>query len=117
METKDLQETFRRRFLTAASKNGVPLRTMVIFCYDPRAAQIPFELATNWPRKSIQERWYRTPPATKLALLPPSFRSWLQEAACSFFTLRRRTSAGICAVPTLAIITCFWTSMPTSSLQ
>jgi len=32
-----------------AFKNAVPLRTIVIFCYDPRAAQIPFVLAEIWP--------------------------------------------------------------------
>lgn len=32
-----------------AFKNAVPLRTVVIFCYDPRAAQIPFKLAKLWP--------------------------------------------------------------------
>jgi carbonic anhydrase len=35
--------------MRAAFKNAVPLRTIVIFCYDPRAAQIPFELAKIWP--------------------------------------------------------------------
>jgi carbonic anhydrase len=33
----------------AAFKNAVPLRTIVMFCYDPRAAQIPFVLARVWP--------------------------------------------------------------------
>jgi len=33
----------------SAFKGAVPLRTIVIFCYDPRAAQIPFALAKLWP--------------------------------------------------------------------
>ncbi len=32
-----------------AFRNAVPLRTIVMFCYDPRAAQIPFMLARIWP--------------------------------------------------------------------
>jgi carbonic anhydrase len=32
-----------------AFTNAVPLRTIVMFCYDPRAAQIPFMLARIWP--------------------------------------------------------------------
>ena len=35
--------------MRAAFKHAVPLRTIVIFCYDPRAVQIPFELAKIWP--------------------------------------------------------------------
>ncbi|NYF91492.1 hypothetical protein RBB79_17770 [Tunturiibacter empetritectus] len=35
----------------AAFKNAVPLRTIVMFCYDPRAAQIPFMLARIWPHE------------------------------------------------------------------
>jgi carbonic anhydrase len=35
---------------TRAAFNGaVPLRTIVIYCYDPRAAAIPSELAKLWP--------------------------------------------------------------------
>jgi carbonic anhydrase len=33
----------------SAFTNAVPLRTIVIYCYDPRAAAIPFELAKLWP--------------------------------------------------------------------
>jgi carbonic anhydrase len=35
--------------MRAAFKNAVPLRTIVICCYDPRAVQIPFELAKILP--------------------------------------------------------------------
>jgi len=34
-----------------AFKHAVPLRTIVVFCYDPRAAQIPFKLARIWPEE------------------------------------------------------------------
>lgn len=33
----------------SAFTNAVPLRTIVIYCYDPAAAAIPFELAKLWP--------------------------------------------------------------------
>ena len=33
----------------AAFANAVPLRTIVIYCYDPRAVAIPGELAKLWP--------------------------------------------------------------------
>jgi carbonic anhydrase len=33
----------------AAFANAVPLRTIVIYCYDPRAVAIPSELAKLWP--------------------------------------------------------------------
>lgn len=33
----------------AAFADAVPLTTIVIYCYDPRAAAIPFELAKLWP--------------------------------------------------------------------
>ena len=33
----------------AAFAGAVPLRTIVIYCYDPRAAAIPAELAKLWP--------------------------------------------------------------------
>lgn len=33
----------------AAFTNAVPLRTVVIYCYDPRAVAIPSELAKLWP--------------------------------------------------------------------
>ncbi len=33
----------------AAFTNAVPLRTIVIYCYDPRAVAIPSELAKLWP--------------------------------------------------------------------
>jgi len=33
----------------ATFTNAVPLRTIVIYCYDPRAAAIPTELAKLWP--------------------------------------------------------------------
>jgi carbonic anhydrase len=33
----------------AAFAGAVPLRTIVIYCYDPRAAAIPVELAKLWP--------------------------------------------------------------------
>jgi carbonic anhydrase len=33
----------------AAFAGAVPLRTIVIFCYDPRAAAIPTQLAKLWP--------------------------------------------------------------------
>jgi len=42
---------YNERSMRAAFKNAVPLRTIVIFCYDPRAAQIPFELARIWPEE------------------------------------------------------------------
>ena len=32
-----------------AFSRAVPLKTIVIYCYDPRAAAIPFELAKLWP--------------------------------------------------------------------
>jgi carbonic anhydrase len=33
----------------AAFKHAVPLKTIVIYCYDPRAAEIPFVLARTLP--------------------------------------------------------------------
>ncbi len=33
----------------AAFATAVPLRTVVIYCYDPRAAAVPVELARIWP--------------------------------------------------------------------
>ncbi|TPG28125.1 carbonic anhydrase [Mycolicibacterium hodleri] len=36
----------------AAFTNAVPLRTIVIYCYDPRAAAIPVELANLWPEET-----------------------------------------------------------------
>ncbi|MBB6144368.1 carbonic anhydrase [Silvibacterium bohemicum] len=35
--------------MRVAFKNAIPLRTIVIYCYDPRAVQIPFALAKIWP--------------------------------------------------------------------
>jgi carbonic anhydrase len=32
-----------------AFHNAVPLRTIVTYCYDPRAAEVPVELAKIWP--------------------------------------------------------------------
>src|SRR5580698_2353193 len=43
--------------MRAAFKNAVPLRTIVIFCYDPRAAQIPFKLARIWPDEVYPGEW------------------------------------------------------------
>jgi carbonic anhydrase len=33
----------------AAFANAVPLKTVVIYCYDPRAAAVPVEFAKLWP--------------------------------------------------------------------
>ncbi|WP_216847055.1 hypothetical protein [Granulicella sp. L60] len=33
----------------AAFKHAVPLKTIAIYCYDPRAAEIPFVLAKTLP--------------------------------------------------------------------
>ena len=40
---------YNEQNVRTAFKNAVPLRTIVMFCYDPRAAQIPFVLARVWP--------------------------------------------------------------------
>ena len=42
---------YNEQNVRTAFKNAVPLRTIVMFCYDPRAAQIPFVLARVWPNE------------------------------------------------------------------
>ena len=43
------QPGYDEKATRAAFSNAVPLRTIVIYCYDPRAAAIPTELAKLWP--------------------------------------------------------------------
>ena len=43
------QPGYQENQTRAAFANAVPLRTIVVYCYDPRAAAIPSELSKLWP--------------------------------------------------------------------
>lgn len=44
-----LQPGYREPDMRRAFRHAVPLRTIVIYCYDPRTAAIPVKLAKTWP--------------------------------------------------------------------
>ncbi len=44
-----LQSGYREPEMRKAFRHAVPLRTIVIYCCDPRAAEVPVALAKTWP--------------------------------------------------------------------
>ena len=59
-----------------AFKQAVPLRTVVVYCYDPRAVNIPEAVAKAIPEKSTPARFFGTGVAGR-SLPPPRFsRLW-----------------------------------------
>ena len=56
----------------AAFAGAVPLKTIVIYCYDPRAAAIPFELAKLWPDETYPGDLILDDQGTKVGRRPPS---------------------------------------------